>query len=98
MPVEANIIEPLALPRSCFTTLERLSLTLRGLTSNGKRQTAKMTSEFVFFSSHPSLRWLKTVSSTNISMGYCNTIYHLMLQSWYHNTAQLLVNTLLSFS
>ena len=26
--------------------IERLSLTLRGLTSNGKRQTAKMTSEF----------------------------------------------------
>ena len=34
--------------------VERLSLTLRGLTSNGKRQTAKMTSAFVFFPSNHS--------------------------------------------
>ena len=40
-------------------TLERLSLTLRGLTSNGKRQTAKMTSEFVLVSSNPSLNHIK---------------------------------------
>ena len=38
------------------------------------------------------LRWLKTVPWDAVT-----TLYHLMLQSWYQNTAQLLVNTLLSF-
>ena len=34
------------------------------------------------------LKWLKTVSSTQILMALFATLYHLMLQSWYQKTAQ----------
>ena len=44
------------------------------------------------------LRWLKTVSSTRFWWVVIATLYHLLLQSWYQKTAQLLVSMLLSFS
>ena len=48
------------------------------------------------------LRWLKTVSSTFQDVEFdgviITTLHQLMLQPWYQNTAQSLVNTLVLFS